>query len=209
MDLHEDCGGGVCGTRGDGIWDTPGDDDQTDEGPEAGADLDLHFTHPFAVGDGLGWFDQPFDCFWFNPNPNWAAGSDGGRRPQMLLDDKDGAGPEILVLLLPEDGQTYRIGVHTWTGLSLATVRIYIDGILIKEIPEDGPGVALEDKDLWDIATIASGRGDHAPDRRRRPSRHLGLRRRSRAPADDQGDLRASRPTASSPEAAYASGAAP
>jgi hypothetical protein len=31
------------------LWTTEGDPDQTDAGPEAGVDLDLHFAHPFAI----------------------------------------------------------------------------------------------------------------------------------------------------------------
>jgi hypothetical protein len=56
------------------LWHTPGDDDETDTGPFAGADLDLHLVHPRAPsdpaapdqdGDGAPdpWFDQPFDCY--------------------------------------------------------------------------------------------------------------------------------------------------
>ena len=52
-------------------WRTPGDPDETDTGPEAGSDMDVHFTHPWAAGpdldgDGIpdGWFHMPFDCFW-------------------------------------------------------------------------------------------------------------------------------------------------
>lgn len=38
------------------LWSTPGDDDPFDEGPEAGADLDLHVAHPDAAApDTDGW----------------------------------------------------------------------------------------------------------------------------------------------------------
>ena len=72
------------------VWDTPGDDDPTDEGYEVGSDLDLHFVHKenaeamppsqgvdlyppeyppalVPVGDGLseGYFDDIWDTFWF------------------------------------------------------------------------------------------------------------------------------------------------
>ena len=145
------------------LWDTAGDLDQSDEGPEAGADLDLHFAHPFAAhadldDDGLidPWFDIPFDCFWFNSKPNWGvfapAISDDAR---LDRDDTDGAGPENVNLAEPEDDVTYRIGVHYWNdhgfGPSDATLRVYIYQQLVLEL-------VLEDMvvgDLWDAATIA------------------------------------------------------
>ena len=81
------------------LWHTPGDPDETDEGPEAGADLDLHFVHPLAEGpdldgDGLpdGWFDEPFDCFWFNQFPNWGSLDPlTDDDPGLDRDDTDGA----------------------------------------------------------------------------------------------------------------------
>lgn len=61
------------------IWDTPGDADQTDEGPVAGADMDLHLAHPLASGADLDcdgkpdpWFDTNFDCFGLTANRNGA-----------------------------------------------------------------------------------------------------------------------------------------
>ena len=60
------------------LWHTPGDPDETDVGPEAGSDLDLHLVHPWAGGPDIdgdgqpdGWFDEPFDRFWFNAHPEW------------------------------------------------------------------------------------------------------------------------------------------
>ena len=93
------------------LWDTPADPDQTDTGPMAGADLDLHFSHELAFGpdidcDGAGdpWFSNPFDCFWYNANPNqWGSMSPAKKDdPHLDLDDTDGAGPENLNLEEPE-----------------------------------------------------------------------------------------------------------
>ena len=47
------------------VWDTPGDDDQTDA---SGSDVDLHFLHPrgndwFRAGGG------DYDCYFANPTP--------------------------------------------------------------------------------------------------------------------------------------------
>lgn len=144
------------------LWDTPNDPNQTDEGPEAGADLDLHFLHPFATGQDVdgdgkldGWFDQPFDCFWFNAHPNWGSLDPMvDDDPGLDRDDTDGAGPENVNLNIPEDGLTYRVGVHYWNdhgfGPSLATVRVYIYSSLVFTIAD----VELVNHDLWEVAEV-------------------------------------------------------
>jgi hypothetical protein len=145
------------------LWSTPNDPDETDEGPEAGTDLDLHFVHDsYAVSgpdlDGDGgpdpWFDQPFDCFWFNAHPNWGSFDPSvDDDPGLDRDDTDGAGPENLNLNIPEN-TIYRVGVHYWSdheyGDALATVRIYIYSNLVFEVNE----VKLSNLDMWDVATI-------------------------------------------------------
>ena len=143
------------------LWQTPEDPDETDEGPEAGSDLDLHFTHPWAGGPDLdgdgqpdGWFDQPFDCFWFNAHPEWGSFDPSiDDNPGLDRDDTDGAGPEIVNLNIPDD-VLYRIGVHYWNdhgyGASVATVRVYIYSQLVFEVSD----VTLEEKDMWEVCTI-------------------------------------------------------
>lgn len=143
------------------LWDTPGDPDQSDEGPEAGADMDLHFVHPFAAGDG--WFDIPFDAFWFNAHPNWGALPPHiDDNPGLDRDDTDGGGPENMNLALPEDGLTYKVGVHYWSdhgfGPSTATLRVYIYNELSYEA--SCPMLPL---DLWDAARILWPSGDVQP----------------------------------------------
>ena len=146
------------------LWNTPNDPDQTDEGPEAGADVDLHFLHPFAStpydidGDGQPdpYFDGQFDCFWFNPNPDWASHDPMvDDDPGLDRDDTDGAGPENVNLNIPEHGLTYRVAVHYWDdhgfGDSFATVRIYIHSVLVFQVEE----VLLSHHDLWEVATVA------------------------------------------------------
>jgi hypothetical protein len=150
------------------LWHTPLDPDETDEGPEAGADLDLHFLHPFATGEDVdgdgapdGWFDQPFDCFWFNPHPNWGS-LDPAKDddPGLDLDDTDGAGPENVNLNQPQDGMMYKVGVHYWNdhdfGPSLATVRIYIYSSLVFQLSD----VELVSHDMWEVADIAWPSGE-------------------------------------------------
>ncbi|MEZ4268909.1 MAG: hypothetical protein R3F39_21340 [Myxococcota bacterium] len=140
------------------VWNTPGDPNQSDEGPEAGADLDLHFAHPLATGvDGVldGWFDKRFDCFWFNAHPDWGSESpDVHDNPGLDRDDTDGTGPEIVNLRLPEDGQTYRIGIHSWFahgfGPSWAKVRVFS----YDELRFESATVKLQEFDFWEVATV-------------------------------------------------------
>lgn len=143
------------------IWGTPGDPDETDTGADAGSDLDLHFLHPWAAGPDLdqdgyadGWFDIPFDVFWFNAHPNWgsydpAANDD----PDMIRDDTDGLGPELIHLENPEPF-IYRVGAHYWNdhgyGPAYATVRVYLKGVLAFE----AAGVELVDSDMWSVCVI-------------------------------------------------------
>ena len=150
------------------LWNTPNDPDQTDEGPEAGADVDLHFLHPYASGPDLdgdgkpdGWFDQPFDCFWFNPNPNWGSFDPAvDDDPGLDRDDTDGAGPENLNLNIPENEKKYLVGVHYWHdhkyGPSYVTVRVYIYAELVFELTD----VKLLNHDMWEVATIAWPSGE-------------------------------------------------
>lgn len=137
-------------------WHTPGDPDESDEGFQKGADLDLHVLHPNAIGadvdgDGEpdGWFNKPWDCFWFNPKPPWTATLD--------RDDVDGAGPENLSFQQLEPGAVYRVGIHYWDdngfGPSFATLRIYAEGKLVLEVAD----VELVPLDLWRAATIGPG----------------------------------------------------
>jgi hypothetical protein len=144
------------------LWVTPDDPDESDEGPETGSDLDLHFVHPFAGGldldgDGKedGWFDSPFDCFWFNPSPQWASLDPGIEDdPGLDRDDTDGAGPENLNLNVPENGKTYRVGVHYWDdhnyGEAYATVRVYIYGSLVWSADD----VRMQYLDMWEVCSI-------------------------------------------------------
>lgn len=154
------------------LWNTPNDPDQTDTGPEAGADMDLHFTHQFAVtdvdADGDGqfepWFADFYDCFWFLTDPNWGSFDfNVDDNPGLDRDDTNGAGPENLNLNTPENGVTYKVGVHYWNshgfGESEVTVRVYIHSVLVFQVE----GVKLLDNDLWEVATVAWPSGQVTP----------------------------------------------
>lgn len=143
------------------LWHTPGDPDETDEGPIAGSDLDLHFVHPFAAGPDLdrdgapdGYFDAVFDTFWDHRNPNWGSLDPSiDDNPMLERDDSDGAGPELIDLGVPEN-VCYRVGVHVFAdrgmGPSDARVRIYLAGALAL----DTSNVRLANHDMWTVADI-------------------------------------------------------
>jgi hypothetical protein len=152
------------------LWSTLGDPDEFDEGPKVGTDLDLHVVHEYSGGqdldgDGLadGYFDEKWDCFWYNPFPEWGTVDPNlDDNPGLDRDDTDGAGPENMNLSVPEDGITYKVGVHYWKdpkspdfpmgfGPSLATVRVYIFGQEVWK-KED---VNLVEKDMWEVCEIA------------------------------------------------------
>ncbi len=148
------------------LWNTPADTDQTDSGPAAGADMDLHFANYLASGpdldcDGTGdpWFHNPFDCFWFNNSPEWGSANKAIKDdPTLDLDDTDGAGPENLNLEYPEGTPTlahsYAIGAHYWNdhqyGVSTATVVIYLFGWVALKIED----VAMNPLDMWYVGKL-------------------------------------------------------
>jgi len=137
-------------------WATPGDKDQRDEGPDAGSDVDLHLVHPHGFeNNSVGWFDQPFDCFWFNANPNWGdMNPTVDDDPAQIIDDTDGCGPEAITLNNPEANAWYNIGVYYWmdpgVGPSHATVRVWMAGKLVLET---GPVMMIQ-QELWSVGRV-------------------------------------------------------
>jgi len=142
------------------LWDTAGDLDQTDEGPDAGADLDLHVVTPSEAGGANGvdllplLFEQPWDTYWMNPSPRsppWSPVVDHDVR--LRRDDTDGAGPEAALAMLPHVGADYLIAVHQWSdhgyGPSVATLRVYVYGALALEASR-----GLVSLDLWPAAVV-------------------------------------------------------
>ncbi len=148
------------------LWDTPSDPDQTDTGPAAGADMDLHFANYLASGpdldcDGTGdpWFNNPFDCFWFNNSPEWGSANKAVKDdPTLDLDDTDGAGPENLNLEHPEGDPAlprwYAIGVHYWNdhgyGVSYSTITVYLFGAVALKIDK----ISMNPLDMWYVGKL-------------------------------------------------------
>jgi hypothetical protein len=171
------------------VWDTPGDNDKTDTGGDAGADLDLHFTHqsaetakvckspaeqcngkPCACQPDLDgdtkpdpWFHPSFDCYWYDANPKWGSLTANDDDASLDLDDTDGWGPENLNLKTPENSTVYTVGVHYWDahdkGDSTATVNIYILGVLQATATQ-----LLHECDLWWVKKIDWPPSDPLPD---------------------------------------------
>jgi len=121
-------------------WHNPLDPDETDND---GSDVDLHLVRmPYS------WFHPTFDTYFANPAPNW-----NPERPSLDIDDTDGAGPEIIQLDNPANGECYAIGAHYFRqkfGTAYLTVKIYVDGALRDEIY----GELRETDDFWDVARI-------------------------------------------------------
>ena len=147
-------------------WDTPADPDQTDGGAAAGADMDLHLANYLASGpdldcDGTGdpWFNIPFDCFWFNGQPQWVSPNTAIQDdPTMDIDDTDGMGPEYVRLPHPEGTpdlpRWYAIGVHYWNdhgyGASTATVQVFLFGAQALQLEP----IAMNPLDLWHVGKV-------------------------------------------------------
>ena len=121
------------------------------EPPEV--DLDLHWHHP--VSDQ--WFVAPNDCYYGNPNPDWAQLGFEADDPQ-LLSDAPGAPETILHSRLEnteEFGAPYRIGVHGYNvppGVTVPfTVTIRVEGELVWTSP---PDLALAADELCEVAAL-------------------------------------------------------
>jgi len=129
------------------VWKTPDDNDETDT---FGTDLDLHYLHPRGR-----WDVQPYDIFWRNPEADWGVQGNTTDDPSLDIDDTDGAGPENVNHDNPESGKSYTIGVYYYNdngfGQSYATIRIYIEGTLKKELKDK----FLEREDFfWEVGSI-------------------------------------------------------
>lgn len=110
------------------------------------SDLDLHM-----VLEGYDYYSYAGDCCWCNPNPSW--GETGNEDdPNLSLDNRLGYGPEAIHITSPYDGD-YNIMVNYFSngggGDSTATVRVYLDGILIAEEAR-----LLSRRDLWNVGYV-------------------------------------------------------
>ena len=78
----------------------------------------------------------------------------------MEVDDTDGAGPEWIVMEIPDiPGKQYSIGVHYWAdhgfGTSYATIKVWFNDVLVHQETSGG----LEKYDMWEVGSIDGGTG--------------------------------------------------
>ena len=134
-------------------WHTPLDPDETDG---LGSNLDLHYLRP-----GGTWNTSPDDCYSQNRNPDW--GTVGvSDDPGLVVEDSDGAGPELLVHLTPSETGTYRVGAYYFNSNEFGLIRpsalIWVQGAAPYSVT--GPDMVLSDPfgggrgHFWHIADI-------------------------------------------------------
>jgi hypothetical protein len=111
------------------------------------ADLDLHL-----ILEGSDLFDVPGDCSYCNQIPDWGIPILKDDDPSLDIDAKAGLGPENTNIRVPADGR-YRVVVHNFDdngdGSSLATVRIYANGVLVHTDQE-----TMEYNYTWEVGII-------------------------------------------------------
>ncbi len=138
-------------------WVTPGDRNPDDEGPGAGADLDLALARePLSDDPSIPhepWIQDPNRCAWDNPEPDWGTLRYGPDDCRVLRADNDGAGPEIITLEQSE-GRRYTVLVDAQDdagyGPSLARVQIYLRG----ELRYASTARRLEPGQRWEVALV-------------------------------------------------------
>jgi hypothetical protein len=139
------------------LWTNADDPNQNDD---MGANLDLHFQHPWAAGPDIngdgepdGWYDDLYDCFWYQPDPDWGQIGNDEDNPQLARADDNGAGPEVITYNVPQDG-SYLVGVHYWEdndfGQAEPVIRVYVYSNLLI----DTTGPLLDEKTFWDAVSL-------------------------------------------------------
>lgn len=143
-------------------WVTPGDVSRDNEGLGAGTDLDLHLVRDHHDGDPLiphdTWVQDPNDCYWLNPRPDWGRHRFSGDDCAVLRSDNDGWGPEIIAVSQAED-RAYTVGLYVLDdhgyGASFASVHVYLNGVLRGSFLSD----ALAKGDMWSVARVRPREG--------------------------------------------------
>lgn len=113
-------------------------------------DVDLHLVMESAGGT---FFEEPYDCYFQNRNPDWGVPGYAADDPLLPEDIDGGFGPEIIGLREPAPG-TYRVWSHYYCddgfGGTNATVKLYYDGALLAETSAS----LLSTGKLWDVASL-------------------------------------------------------
>lgn len=119
-----------------------------DDNAGKGTDLDLFYKRA-----NTDWASDS-TAYWFHRNQNW--GNQGIAR--LVSDSLYGGQPEVVTHTNPADDELYHVGVHYYdskdNGASYATLRIYLNGILVSEMA-DHP--IPNTNDLWWATIIQWG----------------------------------------------------
>ncbi len=125
------------------VWTNPDDPDEQDL---SGADVDLHLV---KMGQGT-WFDPIWDTYYRNPAPVWRP-----EHPSLDIDDTNGHGPENINMDDPGDCAWFAVGAHYFQdhgyGTAYVTVRIYLENVLVFELPNQP---LYRTGEFWDVARI-------------------------------------------------------
>ncbi|MBM4342082.1 MAG: choice-of-anchor D domain-containing protein [Deltaproteobacteria bacterium] len=153
-------------------WDTPADPDKTDEtdpatgSKPAGSDLDVHLAHADAPdepgqpdldknGEPDPWYAPCLDCSVWNVVGKWGKSDDFDDDAALDRDDKDGWGPEIIAVHVPQPNLPYFVGVYYFSnngfGKSTPTIKVYLDGKL--HTAKTGPTMDMQDMWCAGVAT--------------------------------------------------------
>lgn len=115
-------------------------------------DVDLHLVQEAPAGGAF--YEEPFDCYFQNKNPDWGLPGFAADDPLLPADIDDGFGPEIIGLRAPVAG-TYRIWSHYYCddgfGGTSATVKVFYDGALVAE----ASAPLVRTGDLWEVAALS------------------------------------------------------
>jgi uncharacterized protein YfaP (DUF2135 family) len=114
-------------------------------------DLDGHLIAP-----GYQIFDDFYDCYYWNRNPDWdgSGGNNTAGDPSLDQDITTGYGPEHTVLVAPPFNGIYQYKVHYYwdhgNGPSTATVKIWVNDNLVFQ-----GNKTMSDNEVWDCACIS------------------------------------------------------
>lgn len=108
-------------------WRTPGD---PDESTNPGSDVDLHFLR---VREGQAfWNRSGDDVYYAARTADWGAPGPPNN-PELLRDETQGLGPEVIVLPDPARNERFLVGIYYWSdrgfGHSDVTLRIFRDNV--------------------------------------------------------------------------------
>jgi len=134
-----------------------------------GQDVDLHLAHPSAIGEDIdgdgqkdGYWDLTWDCFWYNPTPDFGVSPDPSVETRMIADAQAPPGPEVISQGLVCLDHVFRLGVHVFDdwyyGPVSVNLRVYIAGTLVYDAT-----LQLKAFDFWDVGRLDCKTGVFTP----------------------------------------------